>query len=248
MSDLFFPESIIPNKSKKDILEQIKKNILTDKKFCHIVSLNPEIIVVASHDKDFQKVILNAEIRIIDGIGVILASKVLKIKAGERLTGVSLAEYLIELAFKERLKIMLIGGRPKIADTVAKCQKKRFSGLKIMGIEGYRDKFNIKDKENKKLFSIVSIFKPHIILVSFGSPFQEKWIFENKRHFKGMTVAGVGGAFDFLSGSVSRAPSLIQNIGLEWLYRLIIQPWRIKRQIRLIEFIALVAKKRLQMV
>ncbi|MGB3020405.1 MAG: WecB/TagA/CpsF family glycosyltransferase, partial [Microgenomates group bacterium] len=84
----------------------------------------------------------------------------------------------------------------------------------------------------------------HLIFVAFGSPYQEKWIYENRASLQGITCIGVGGAFDFLSGRVARAPKLIQSIGLEWLYRLMRQPWRWRRQLQLPVFIYLVLKQK----
>ncbi len=83
------------------------------------------------------------------------------------------------------------------------------------------------------------------MFVAFGSPEQEKWIYQNRASLQGVTCIGVGGAFDFIGGRVGRAPRLIQKIGLEWLFRLVKQPWRWKRQLRLVEFVWLVLKEKI---
>ena len=87
--------------------------------------------------------------------------------------------------------------------------------------------------------------KVDILFVAFGSPKQEIWIADNLNKIPAKVVVGVGGSFDFISGKVPRAPKFVRNLGLEWLFRLIIQPWRIKRQLSLLEFIYLVIREKL---
>ena len=92
--------------------------------------------------------------------------------------------------------------------------------------------------------SIVVGYKPHFVFVAFGSPDQELWIGRHKKILSGRVVIGVGGAFDYLSNNIKRAPVVIQKIGMEWLYRLVIQPWRWKRQLKLIKFVWLVIRQK----
>jgi N-acetylglucosaminyldiphosphoundecaprenol N-acetyl-beta-D-mannosaminyltransferase len=90
----------------------------------------------------------------------------------------------------------------------------------------------------------VAATKPNLIFAAFGSPFQEKWFYQNRARLQGICCVGVGGAFDFLSGNIQRAPIWIRKIGLEWLYRLIREPWRWRRQLRLLVFLKEVLKER----
>lgn len=234
----------IPTYSKNNILEKIKKYIRFPKGFFHIVSLNPEILVIANHDEKFKKAVETAQIRIIDGIGIVLAAQILNIKAGARLTGVELMEELVRMADAMRLRVMLIGGRSNLALKLADCYSKELPEAKFKGVYGIGDIKNPKKEEEEAFFSIVRRYKPHIILAAFGSPDQELWLERHKKEFSGIICAGVGGAFDYLGGNISRPPKAIQRLGLEWLYRLIRQPWRWRRQLRLIEFLWLVLKQR----
>lgn len=233
-----------------DILYKIKKYILKPAGSFHIVSLNPENLVIAFENENFKKVINTAQIRIIDGVGIVIAGKILGVEVGERVTGVDLMKKLIAIANKMRLRVLLIGGRGNLADNLANCYQKKFPKAKFLGIEGIKDiknaDKNVIKKEEKAIFSIVSSFKPHLVFVAFGSPFQEFWIERHKRQFKKSVVMGVGGAFDFLSGKVPRAPVFFQKLGLEWLFRLIVQPWRWRRQMRLVRFLWLVVKEKLK--
>ena len=114
----------VNNYSRDEVLEKIKKYIASPTGFFHIVSLNVENILAALNDWNFFGTVEAAQIRIIDGAGIVVAGRILNIKAGERYPGVELMSDLLELASKRRLRIMLVGGRPKIAEKVAECQKK----------------------------------------------------------------------------------------------------------------------------
>lgn len=229
--------------SKKSIREKIKKYLFHPTKMLHIVSLNPENIVLAQKNPLFKKVLQNAPIKIIDGAGVGAASLFLGAAVGERITGVDLMEDLIIFASQQRLRVVLIGGKENVAERVCECQKQRYPELECRGVEGIRDITKVKTEEEKKLFSIVTDYKPHLVFVAFGSPFQELWIDRHGDAFHGMVCMGVGGTFDYLSGSVVRAPILMRRYGLEWLFRLVRQPWRIKRQMRLAQFMYLTIKE-----
>lgn len=226
------------------ILEKIKKNILKNKKFLHIVSINPENLIIALDNQKFKKIIETAQIQIIDGVGVVLASQILGFNGIKRLPGVDLMKDLLEYAGKNCLRVLFIGGRPKLADKLADCYQKKYPEAKFLGIEGIKNIKKPKKIEEKEIFSIVVDFKPHFVFVAFGSPWQELWIERHKKDFKNCVVMGVGGAFDFLTGKIPRAPIIFQKLGLEWLFRLFIQPWRLKRQFRLIKFLFLILKEK----
>lgn len=236
----------VENQSKSDILEKINKYLKNPKGFFHIVSVNPENITIASKLNKFKEVVNTAQIRIIDGVGVVLAARMLGFTAGPRLTGVDLMERLMFTASNRPLRVLLIGGKGNLAEELADCYNKLQSKANFKGFEGIKDIQNPDANEEKTLISIVADYKPHLMFVSFGSPFQELWIYKNRSYFNGIVCMGVGGAFDFLAGTVRRAPKIIRSIGLEWLYRLITQPWRLKRQVlRLPYFLLLVFKERL---
>ncbi len=234
---------LIDDLSKKDILEEIKKGIYQSDQFFHIVSLNPENLVIAQKNNDFKRVIKTAQIRIIDGVGVIIACRLLKIKCGERITGADLMKELLTMGGKLCLRTLLIGGQDSLADNIADCYQKKFPKAKFFGLEGIKDIKNPKKEEEEKIFSIVSDFKPHLVFVAFGSPDQELWLVRHKDKFKDCVCMGVGGAFDFLGGKVPRAPIFFRRLGFEWLFRLFVQPWRWRRQLRLIEFVLWVIKE-----
>ncbi len=233
----------VSTKSKVDILEDIKKYLLSPKGFFHVVSLNPENIISAQNDNEFKLVITTAQITIVDGVGVVLAGRLLSIPLGERVTGVDLMEELINVADRMRLTVMLIGADENLADELAKCYQSVYGQVTFIGLQGIKNIKNPTSDEERKIFSIVTARRPHILFVAFGSPEQEKWIYRNRASLQGVVCMGVGGAFDYLSGKITRPPKILRTIGLEWLWRLLRQPWRWRRQLRLIQFIWLVLKQ-----
>lgn len=230
--------------SKIDILEKIKKDTLSHDKFVHVVSVNPENIISSIGDKTFQDAILTAQIRIPDGVGTVWAAQTLGGKVVERVSGADLLVELMNWAGKMRLSTVLIGGRANLATDIAECYNQRYPQAKFIGLAGIFDIKNPQTEEEDKIFSIVRDIRPHLVFVAFGSPAQEKWIWTNKTVFNQSVCMGVGGGFDFLGGRVKRAPTVVRQFGLEWLWRLVIQPWRWRRQLRLIQFVILVIRSR----
>ncbi|MBI2641427.1 WecB/TagA/CpsF family glycosyltransferase [Candidatus Roizmanbacteria bacterium] len=244
MSSRTLLELEIPVQNKQEILEQIEKYIKRPSGFFHIVSLNPENIILSREDKTFRNVIQTAQIKLIDGIGVILAARILGFRVGERITGVGLMEELMKMAKRERLRVLLLGGQGNLALRLAQCYQILLGQAKIRGIEGIKNIEKPTSVEEKQVFSIVTKLKPHMLFVSFGSPQQELWLDRHKSKLQGIVCMGVGGAFDYLAGKVMRAPHLIRRLGLEWFFRLIAQPRRWRRQLRLIKFLWLVLLQR----
>jgi len=205
-----------------------------DKRFMHVVSLNPENIMAAQTDTTFAKVLATDSMQIIDGTGVLLASRWTGEyqKGWERVTGVDLMDRLIQQHGRsaKKMRICLLGGRGGVASQLAHHYQVRFANLSIDAIDD-------ADPSDSQLAEKVARLSPDLLFVAFGSPIQELWIENHKQLFPHTVCMGVGGAFDMLSGHVRRAPTLIRSFGLEWLYRLITQPWRWRRQLQLLQFI-----------
>jgi len=182
---------------------------------------------------------------LVDGVGIALAAQTLGFGKPTRYTGVDFLTDIIDDAHERRLTVMLIGGKGNVAERLADCYRLKYPNLNVRGIEGYADILNQTEYESKRIFSIVASTKPHLIFVAFGSPAQELWLYKNRAQLGTAVCAGVGGAFDFLAGDIARAPLHLRKFGLEWLYRLILQPWRLKRQMRLLLFLKRVLTERL---
>ncbi len=230
----------ISKDSGDKILELIIRGLEKKQKKHYVVTLNPELLVISSKDPSYKKVLNNAKIASVDGIGVLAAARLFGVKVGKRLTGVDMVKNLCKEVSKKPITVGFLGARPGVAELTAECLQKKYPGLNVVLAESGNPDDKTVSLINKKLNKKTI----NILFVAFGSPKQEFWIAKNLDKLPVNVAVGVGGAFDFISGKVKRAPSLFRKLGLEWLFRLLIQPWRIKRQLSLIVFIFLVLKQK----
>lgn len=217
----------IDNLKKLEVLEVVKK-FLTDGRQHYIVTPNPEMAVAVEKDNDFLEILNKADLAIPDGFGLILASHYLRRPLSEKIHGVDLMLDLCRLAEQKNYSIYLFGGEEGIAKKAAENLVKIFPKLKVAGAEsgGIINDYELTIKNNQK----ISFTSPDILFVALGAGKQEKWIVKNLQKFPSIKIAmGVGGAFDFIAGKIKRAPGWMRKIGLEWLWRLFLQPWRLKR-------------------
>lgn len=227
-----------------DVLEKIKIYISAPPKFVHIVSVNPENIVIAQHNPSFLAVYKNANLALTDGIGVVWGARLLGKNIPARIPGSTLLPSLLELAGRMSLRVVLIGSQANLADSIAHCYSRSYPKATFIGLAGYENKDYPTEQEEEHIASIVRSTRPHFVFVAFGSPFQELWIETHKKLLSSSICMGVGGAFDYLSGASKRPPKLIQKMGMEWFYRLVRQPWRASRQVsRLPVFAGMVLKE-----
>ena len=180
--------------------------------------------------------------------------------APSRLSGVDLMLEMCRLAGKKGWKVFLLGGKEEAAEktvetlhatnerdlnpTVETLHATSLPNVKMSFDFGSVDIANETEKERKEVISKINQFKPNLLFVAYGAPWQEKWIARNLPKLKVNVAMGVGGAFDYISGKVGRAPGFVRKIGLEWLWRLGREPWRIKRQLGLVRFLWLCSKSR----
>lgn len=240
----------ISNLSKVEILEEIRKWFESERGFYQIVTVNPEFLVLAQKDKRFKNALNNAKIATPDGIGVLLAGKILGRPFKERVTGVTLMKGMVKMANEYRLTVGLIGGSGNVALRTAECLKNQWPSLKFFALEGPKNIKNQSSDEWVKSISIIAARKPQILFVAFGAPWQEFFIDSLKKDLQTtnnelpiIVAMGVGGAFDEISGQVKEVPRWLDRIGFKWLWRLFYQPWRWRRQLALIEFMWLVLKE-----
>jgi len=150
----------------------------------------------------------------------------------------------LDLAGAISSRVVLIGSQANLADKIAKCYSQSYPKATFIGINGYQNKQKPTHEEERHIEDIVRATRPHFVFVAFGSPFQEIWIDTHRTLFKGSICMGVGGAFNYLSGLSRKPPDVISRFGLEWIYRLFSEPWRMGRQLtRLPYFVVLVFKE-----
>lgn len=214
-----------------EVLKEITSR-LAKKQKTFIVTPNPEFIVYAQRHPWFARILNSADIAIPDGIGLVWAARILNQPRLERVTGADIVSKLFLRANQNSWQIGLVGarrgdtrGRKKLA---AKLSRK-YPRVKIFILE---DTPNWQQKRFELVFACQGMGK------------QEKWIWDNLQKTEGFIFMGAGGALDYLAGFVPRAPVWIRKLGLEWLYRLFRQPWRLRRQLALVKFIWLILKEK----
>lgn len=232
------------NLDYNQVLEYLLKIIEKGDGSRYFVTPNPELLVIADRENSYRKILNSADLALSDGIGVVWASKFLGRPLRHRLSGADLMESVCRDVATRPITVGFLGGGPNIAENTSKCLRQKYPGLKVLLTYGGNPdsktldhiRKEIKDKGDKKI---------DILFVAFGSPKQEIWISDNLKDLPAKLTIGVGGSFDFVSGKIKRAPLWVRKFGLEWLFRLIMQPWRIKRQVSLINFVFLVLKEKL---
>lgn len=218
--------------TKQQALTKAKEFLLSNTSH-KIFTPNPEMLVDAQRDSNFKAVLNDSDLNLCDGFGLWLATG----QRAERMTGVDFMLDLCALAEREGKSIYLIGsGSDEVVKKTAQVLQNKFPLLKITGynkghklqVTSYNLQFDSDENENV-LYDIITK-APDILFVAFGHGKQEKWIAQNLRDLPSVKIAvGVGGAFDFISGYVRRAPKWMRRIGLEWVWRLMREPRRIGR-------------------
>jgi N-acetylglucosaminyldiphosphoundecaprenol N-acetyl-beta-D-mannosaminyltransferase len=217
--------------SEEKILEEIFIRLNKNSLKTFVVTPNPELVMLAHYNKTYRNTLNSADFSLPDGIGILWASKHLKQGISHRITGIDFMKKLCSRSAKELVTIGLYGAEEGIAEQASDCLRRENPNLKISYVS------HTWDESKAKAAGI------DILFVALGSPKQEEWIGKHLDELPVKVVMGVGGAFDMISGKVKRAPTFMRALGLEWLWRLIIQPWRIKRQLKLVEFVWLVVKE-----
>ena len=206
-----------------------------------IVTLGTEMVVYAQHDPAFREVLNTSALSLCDTVGVLTVARQRGAALRERVTGVELVERLCQRAAKEGLPVYFFGGAEGVAADAAAILEVRFPGLIVAGT---RNGF-FSSEEESAIIDAIRASGARILFVGLGSPRQELWLAKNLAATGCGAGIGIGGSFDVISGRVRRAPIVYRRFGLEWLYRLVREPQRFRRQLALPYFVWLVALDRL---
>ncbi len=198
------------------------KILIDGRKVSQIVTINPEMFETAQKDNDFTNIIKEADMVIPDGVGVKIALKLNGVNT-ERIPGIDFAYRLLEEAAINNIPAAIIGAKEEVVTKAVDNLTKKINGLNIVYCHnGYFE-------DDNKIYEEINLKSPKLILVAMGSPRQERFIYNAKKVLKPALMIGIGGSLDVWSGNIKRAPKLFRIIGMEWLYRTITQPSRIKR-------------------
>jgi len=229
----------INNIGLKEASKYLEK-YLQGNKLKTIYTPNTEIIMAAKDNERMKDLLNKADLLVPDGIGLVYASRMRNKPLKERVTGFDLSLVLLDMANQFGYNIYLLGGKEGVAKKAADNIKKRYKNLNIAGYHhGYfsGSHTGVNSQEEKKIIDEINGNKAHIIFVGLGFPRQELWIDKNKDRLRGKIIIGNGGVIDVLAGETKRAPVIFQKLYLEWFYRLIQEPARIKRQLAIPRFI-----------
>jgi len=227
------------NTTKKDLLEQDLYPRLERGIKSFVVTANPEIVMHTRENAEYKRIVQSADFVIPDGIGIIKAANWMKQPLKERIPGVELVLDLLEYANDKELSCYFLGAKESTNEKMVEEVEKRYPGIHIAG--NHHGYFDIEDET---IVKDVHASAPDIVFVALGMPRQEKWIVGNMEKFDKGVFIGVGGSFDTITGEVERAPQKWIDLNLEWLYRMIQQPTRFKRILKVMEFMVRVMLRR----
>ena len=203
----------------------------------YIVTANPEIVLRCREDAAYAAAVNGAKLVLADGVGDLCAARILGTPLPGRVAGADLVPRLLARLAERGGSVFLYGARPGVAERAGESLQSACPGLRIAGTEnGY-----ISDET--ALLEALEQKKPDLLLLGLGAPRQELWMARNRQKINAVMI-GVGGLLDVFAGDIPRAPEAWQRLGLEWLYRLLREPRRFKRVIRLPKILLLALRER----
>ncbi len=203
------------------VMEKVRA-FLSEERLHIVATVNPEFVVAAQHDEEFRYILNHTDLNVLDGTGVQLALRIIHRTPCERVTGVDLTRALAQLAAEKGYSIFFLGAAEGVARLAAERLKEQFPALRVAGCYS-------GTPGERGLTARINATHADILLVAYGAPKQEKFIFRNADDLRVKIAMGVGGTFDYIAGVVPYAPHWMRRAGLEWLYRLYRQPQRIGR-------------------
>lgn len=189
--------------------------------------INADCLNISATDEHYRSILNSQSIVLPDGAGINIGCRLTGERLKANLNGTDLLPEFWEVARNEDITFYLLGAAPGVAERMQKNLINAYPGLKVVGEHhGYFD----HDTESDSVIAKINKAAPNVLLVAFGAPRQEKWIYKYRDKLNSNLLIGVGGLFDFYSGDKSRAPVWMRNLGLEWVYRLYLEPGRLWRR------------------
>lgn len=214
--------------------------IMENRKRGYVVTPNPEIVWMCRKDGRLRAAVNGAALVLADGIGIIYGARILGRPLKERIPGIDFASRLMEIMAYSEKSAFLLGAAPGVAELAGEQLEERYPGLRIAGTaHGYF-------QDDAEILEKINAASPDFLVVAMGAPRQEYWMSENICKLDIGLAVGLGGALDVFAGNVRRAPEGWRRLGLEWLYRLIKEPRRIKRMLKLPMFLFAVIGRRIR--
>ncbi|MCL4545314.1 MAG: WecB/TagA/CpsF family glycosyltransferase [Chloroflexi bacterium] len=194
-----------------------------------VVTINVDFLKLAKQDSAYRHLLNTADLAVADGMPLVWASRMLGVPLPERITGMDIVCGLASRARHARYRFYLLGAAPGVAERAGAVLEERYPGAEVCG--AYAPPFgSFSTSENDKMVELIQAARPDVLLVAFGAPRQDIWIREYMTRLAVPVSIGVGGTLNFLAGNIRRAPSWMQEAGLEWLFRLSQEPGRLWRR------------------
>ena len=230
-----------------EVLERIVNHAVAGRSPEYVVTPNAMHILSLQTDAPFREIYRQAFLVVPDGVSLLWSAKFLNTPLNGRVNGTDLFEQLCAVAAATELKVFLLGGRAGAADTAKAILEARHPGLKIVGTHCPPYGFEAQSAELALINAKIKAVNPDLLFVGLGAPKQEKWIAANYQELAVPISVGIGVSFELVANMVSRAPVWMQRTGLEWLFRLIVEPSRLWKRYVIGNplFILLVLKQRL---
>ncbi len=218
--------------TEADAVEWVAQAVL-DGRPRQVVTVNPEFVMRAQRDRSFAAVLATADLCLPDGAGLLWAARRLGTSLPVRVAGVDFIRALAARGALAGWRFFFLGARPGVAEAAAQALLREQPALTVVGtLAG-----DPRPEHDAVTTAAVAAARADVLLVAYGAPAQDLWIARNLHRSGAGVAVGVGGAFDFLSGRVRRAPGWMQAHGLEWSHRLVQQPWRWRRMLALPRFV-----------
>ncbi|MDO5040843.1 MAG: WecB/TagA/CpsF family glycosyltransferase [Peptoniphilus sp.] len=220
---------------------EMVKNLLKEDKFHYVVTPNTEIVYDAKDNPKILNIINSADMSIADGIGLIYGSRIRKKPLKERVTGFDLSMEILNICEREGYSLYLLGTKPHIVKSAYENLRAQRPELKVVGYnDGFFKGAHIGyegHEEEQRVIEEIDRLKPDVVFLGLGYPKQEIWIDTHKDKLNTRLIIGNGGVIDIIAGEVKRAPDIFIKLNLEWFYRLMSNPSRIKRQLAIPKFL-----------
>lgn len=188
-----------------------------------LFGINPQYINEAMNNRKFRTILEHADLLCADGVGIFWAMRLLGHKIPERATTTDLFPTICELALKHQIRLFFLGSHKGVNEGVAKKCGHEYAGIQIVGCaHGYFD-----EEKETEIIGRINACQPHILFVGMGAPKEQLWVWKHRSILKVPVIMTCGGMFDLLSGRLKRPPKMIQNMGLEWMGRLFLEPRRL---------------------
>lgn len=213
-------------------LEQVLRRVeefISSRRFHQVATVNVDFLVKAMADPELRWILQTADLTPPDGMPLVWLARAVGAKLPGRVTGADMVPRLVELSQERGYRIFILGGEERRVATAVQKLKDRYPKAQICGT--YSPPFApLEEMDNEEILRRVHEARPDILLVAFGNPKQEKWIWRHRHVLEVPCCIGVGGSLDFVAGAVRRAPAWMRRNGLEWFYRLCLQPRRLWRR------------------